>query len=129
MRIIPNQFRRSRCNAPAYTLIEALLLTIILSIIATGIGGAMSATANSTQANENTLEIDSTLVSQMETLRATWSSDALGTTSSQVNIGGTNYTMTTTIATAAPNTGGVQPTFYSLSIQIAGRTLSTFVSS
>jgi len=120
--------RRSRFNAPAYTLIEALLLVVMLSIVATGLGTAMSATANSTQSNDNTLLIDSALVSQMENLRATWQNDALGSTNTPITVGATQYTMTTTIAQAAPNTGGVQATYFSLTVQIANRSLCTYVS-
>jgi type II secretory pathway pseudopilin PulG len=119
--------RARRTHRAGYTLIEALLLVTMLGIVAAGVGTSMSATANSTQSNDNTLQIDNTLVSQMEILRATWQSDAVGSTNTNITINGTVYPMTQTIATAAPNTGGVQATYYALTVSINGRSLCTYV--
>jgi type II secretory pathway pseudopilin PulG len=118
-----------RRTGRAYTLIEALLMVVILSVIAVGVGNSLTGAASSTEANENTLLIDNALVAQMETLRATWQSYALGPQTSQITIGNTSYTMTIDIEQAAPNGSGVQSTFFSLSVQIAGRTIYTYVSS
>lgn len=120
--------RRWLCSrASGYTLIEALLLTVILGIVAVVVGEALVASTHGAQANENTLLIDNTLVSQMETLRATWQSYPIGATTSQITIGNSSYTMTRDIEKANPNGLGNQASFLSLSIQIAGRTMYTYV--
>jgi type II secretory pathway pseudopilin PulG len=110
-----------------YTLIEALLLVVILGIVGASLGNSLIAASQSTEANDNTLLIDNALVTQMETLRATWQSDPLGVQTTQLTIGSQTYTMTTDIEKADPNGQGIQSTFFSLTIQIAGRTMCSYV--
>lgn len=121
--------RRSLSRVQGYTLIEAMLMVVILGLVGTGIGISLISAARSTEANDNALLLDNALVSQMETLRATWQSDPIGVQTLQITIGNTSYTMTRDIEKADPNGGGVQNTFFSLTIQIGGRTISTYVSS
>ena len=113
----------------AYTLIEALLMVVILSIISIPVGNALVAAARNTEGNENTLAIDSALVTQMEILRATWASDPLGIQTSTLTVGNQSYTMTIDIEKAsADGTTTLQPNFHSLSVSIAGRMLNCYVS-
>ena len=121
-------FRRRPPVARGYTLIEALLMVVILGIVGAGIGSSLIGTQWNTRDNDKTLLIDNTLVAQMETLRATWQSQSLGVQTSQITVGGTAYTMTVDIEKADPNGGGAQSTFFSLTIQIAGQSLCTYVS-
>jgi hypothetical protein len=124
-----HQLTIRRRTPRAYTLIEALLMVVILSIISIPVGNALVAAARNTEGNENTLAIDSALASQMEILRATCKAMALGSQTTSITIGNNTYTMTLDVEkTDADGTGTLQPNFLSLSITIAGRNLSTKVS-
>jgi type II secretory pathway pseudopilin PulG len=112
-------------RAAGYTLIEALLLVIILGITAAGAASWLSSVSASTQADNNTSLIDTTLVTQMETLRATWATRGVGVKTSSITVGNAPYTLTTDVEEANPG-DGVQTTFYSLSVQLAGRTLNSY---
>ena len=111
----------------AYTLIEALLMVIVLSIISIPVGNALVAAGRNTEGNENTLALDSALVTRMEMLRATYTTMALGVQTSTITVGNNSYTMTIDIERADPGPG-LQTTFLSLTITIGGCKLTTFVS-
>jgi hypothetical protein len=65
----------------------------------------------------------------MEILRATCKTMALGSQSSSITIGNSTYTLTLDVEkTDADGSGTLQPNFLSLSVTIAGRNLSTKVS-
>ncbi|MGN6366792.1 MAG: type II secretion system protein [Phycisphaerae bacterium] len=124
-----NRPHTRRRNPRAYTLIEALLMIVILSIITIPVGNALVAAGRNTAGNENVLAIDNALASQMETLRATYKTLPTGPSSSTISIGGQSYTVNIDIEPDQPNsTVGYQATFLSLSVTIAGHTLSTKVS-
>ncbi len=130
-----HNLRQSPPAPRAYTLIEALLMVVILSIISIPVGNALVAAARNSEGNENTLAIDTALSSQMEILRATYASKALGSQTSSITIGNNTYTMTVDIEKADPDPNptvgtdpGLQTNFLSLSVSIAGRTLNAFVS-
>lgn len=118
----------------AYTLIEALLMVIILSVISIPVGNALVAAGRNAEGNENTLALDNALVSQMETLRATYTTMGLGIQTSTIAVGNNTYTMKIDIEKqdaaigTSQSTGVLQTTFLSLSVTIGGRTLTTYVS-
>src|SRR4051794_27466016 len=79
---------RARCLRRAYTLVEALLLVTILAVTGTGVGQALLSVAHVPAADEREVLIETQLLSQMETLRATWQSLPWGASSTQITIGG-----------------------------------------
>src|SRR5579859_647381 len=97
--------RPHRKGRRGYTLIEALLMIVILSIIAAGVGTSLTASAHSTESNENTLQIDNALASQMETYRATWKTCPLGAQNTSIMIGSVSYPMAVDIEDADPGSG------------------------
>ena len=126
-RLTPFRSHRRRA-ARGYTLLEALLLVTVLGITSSGVGAFLVTVQDNTEGGSNMSLIDSSLVSQMETLRATWQTRGIGVLTSNVTVGNTTYVMTTDVEQASPNGGAAQSTFYSLSVQIAGRTVYSYVS-
>jgi type II secretory pathway pseudopilin PulG len=111
-----------------YTLVEALLLVTILAVTGTSIGEALLSSAQAPYADEQELLIETQLLSEMEALRATWQSLPWGASTTQITIGQQTYTMIVDKEKADPNGGGVQTTFYSLTVQINDRSVVTYVS-
>jgi type II secretory pathway component PulJ len=117
-----------RRRAGGYTLIEALLMVIILSIISIPVGNALVAAGRNTKGNEDALALDNALVSVMETVRATYASMPLGVQTSTVTVGNNSYPLTIDIEKQDPGTGTLQTSYLSLTVTIGGRTLTTYVS-
>ena len=105
-----------------------MLLVTVLAVAASGLGTLLAAVQDTTEANNKAALIDTALVSQMETLRATWQTRGTGVVATNLTIGDATYVLTTDVEQASPNGGAAQSTFFSLSVQIAGRTLYSYVS-
>ena len=120
--------RQGMRKCRAYTLVEALLLVTILAVTGTGIGEALLSVAHVPANDEHELLIETQLLSQMETLRATWQSLPWGSSSAQITIGGNTYTMIIDKEKADPNGQGIQTSFYLLSVQIDDRSVCSYVS-
>lgn len=136
---MPNQNRfgssraagaKRRCRA--FTLIEAMLLIVILGITAGLVGTSMTGVSQAASVDNTIMRVNTQLLSQMETLRATWQT-LLGSSTSYTNtatipIDNSNYTMTTDIEQADPDGSGVQSTFHSLTVTIGDQSMTTYVS-
>jgi type II secretory pathway pseudopilin PulG len=97
------------------TLIEAMLLLVIVSIVAVAAGVGMQAVAKVPAATDETMSINSTLVNVMEQVRGNllrnWSSSNFNGSNYALSINGTSYTPagTTIGTTATPGTSYSTP--------------------
>jgi prepilin-type N-terminal cleavage/methylation domain-containing protein len=118
------QFRRR-----GFTLVEAMLVLVVMSIIALAAGVGLQSIARAPAGNDAQLAVDNYIIDKLEALRATdFASLTVGTATDTVTIRGTNYTRTTVIALAdADGTGGTDTDFKQITVTLNGRSLSTFV--
>lgn len=124
------------CNARTrrrgFTLIEAMLLVVVLSIVALATGTILIAAIKAPAINNTNLSIDTALKSKMEYLEAQpFANLTVGTPSSlsdSVTINGTVYPRTVDVSLADPNGGSSpQPNFKLIQVQIGGQSLYTLV--
>jgi prepilin-type N-terminal cleavage/methylation domain-containing protein len=120
-----NQKKRRR----GFTLVEAMLVLVVMSIIALAAGVGLQSIARAPSGNDAQLVVDNYIMDKLESLRATdFASLTVGTTTDTVSIRGTNYTRTTVIALAdADGSGSTDTDFKQITVTLNGRSLSTFV--
>lgn len=114
-------------------LIEAILLMVVLSILAVGMGYCLLGADANTPQNDQALAIDMALQSKMEYMEG----QAFGklvdgspstTFSDTVTLGGKTYSRLVNISDAAPNGGSGVATYKMIQVQIGGNSLYTLVS-
>ncbi len=112
-----------------FTLMEAIFLTTIMSIVALGAGVGLQSTVRIPPAADKALAINRQIASAMEQVRATaWASMTVGTTTSNVTINGTSYSQSVTIAAADANGDSVNDAdFRQITVAIGSQTQSTYV--
>jgi type II secretory pathway pseudopilin PulG len=123
------QLRSGRSGG--FTLLEALLMLTILSVIAVAAGVGLQSGARIPEASDNMLAIDRQLSSALEEARYTainsWASLASATTT--VTINGTSYSQVLTVtAQNAPDGSGATTDWVQVTVTINGRSMTTFFS-
>jgi type II secretory pathway pseudopilin PulG len=144
---VANLLRSSRSHslrtaAPAFTLVEAMVLLVIMSIVAVAAAVGLQSAVHVPEITDRTLAISSELNSEMEYWRSLafgtspWPSSLPSSTTDTVplSIGGQNltYSRTTNIQNWDPNNLAAnttpQPDFVRIQITINGQTLTCFLS-
>jgi prepilin-type N-terminal cleavage/methylation domain-containing protein len=117
-----------------FSLVEVLILVAVLGIVGAAAGRALQAAAKMPVTTENNLEIETALITKMESIRAlAFANIAVGapnaTLSDTVTIGGTSYARTVTVALADANgDGNAESTFKTITVTCNGMTVTTQVS-
>jgi type II secretory pathway pseudopilin PulG len=116
-------------------MVESMLLIAILGMTAAVVGQSLSTMTSSAVRNNLILQINDSLLSQMEYLRSAYTtvspaptSSTPWTSSGSVMINGVSYPMTSTIALADPGLGSAQTNFLLLQVTISNQTMTTYVS-
>src|SRR5690348_14185310 len=113
-----------------FTLLEAMVLMVVLSIVAVGVGVGLQSISRVPTANNLRLAVNSALISKMEELRATtFTALTVGTSlSDTVTLGNTTYTRNVTIATADANSDGTLDSDYKVvTVTVNGQSLTMWV--
>ena len=112
-----------------FTLIEATILMVILSIVAVGAAVSLQALSRGPSANDLQLTINNVLIDKMEQLRALdFSAMTVGTAlSDTVTVNGTTYVRRVTIALADANGGGNDADFKQVTVSVNSQSLVTWV--
>lgn len=112
-----------------FTLLEAIILIVVLSIIAVGMGTALQAIARTPTEADAQVAIGNALTDRMEALRGTaFDSLSVGTTNDEVTINGTAYTRTATVALFdADGDGTADADCKQLTVTMGGQTVRTLV--
>ena len=113
----------------AFTLIEAMILLVVLSIVSVGAGVALQGLAQGPKGTDFQLAVNTAIISKMEEVRALpFTSMTVGTSlSDTTSINGTSYARTVTIALADPTGGGNQSDFKQITVAVNGQSLVTLV--
>jgi len=113
----------------AFTLLEALILVVVMSIVAVAAGVGLQSVARIPPVADATLAINRQIMSDLEQVRGTaWDSVTVGTTNNTVTINGRNYSRSVVVSTADANADGSADTdFRQISVTIGNQTLTTFV--
>ena len=122
-------FNPRRCPK-GFTLIEALILLVVLSIVAIAAGAALTRLADNPEGNDFQLAVNTAIVSKMEEgVPSAFTSLTVGTSLSDTcTINGTSYPRTVTIAQANPNGGGNVSSFLQITVAVNGKSITTLVS-
>jgi type II secretory pathway pseudopilin PulG len=127
----PSKFFRGRGRGTrAFSLMEAMVLIVILGIVGAGTGRALVAVTHTPESNDVQFQLELSMVSEMERLRSiSFDKLIVGTYITGVNVYKTHYPMTLVIDVNDPNDDGhPQPELKSITITVAGRSLTTLVS-
>lgn len=114
-------------------MVESLLLVSILGMTAAAVGQGMVQMSNSAVSNNDSLWLSDQLLSNMENLRATYTTLTVPYSNSQTitTPDGHSYTLTSSIQNANPGTG-MQTNFLELEVAIGlpggSDTMCTYVS-
>jgi hypothetical protein len=125
-------------HARGLTLIEAMLLVVIMSIVAIGAGIGLQAVAKVPTATDDIMAVNARIVDTLETWRGKpWASMVTPTPNPDtVTINGKSYDRTITVedadpaATNDPDTfdpAKVQPDFRRITVQIGSRRMRVYV--
>jgi type II secretory pathway pseudopilin PulG len=125
---------RSRTQRPrGLTLIEAMLLLVIMSIIAVSAGIGLQAVAKVPAKTDEMMAINNALVSTLEQWKAN-PTTTIPTAPDTVTINGKTYTRVITVEYADPTSGTDPATFsttktdyYRISVTINGQTMRCYV--
>ena len=129
--IYHSSFRRQRGG---FTMIEAMILMTILSIVAVAAAVGLQSTVRGPEVMNDSLAIDRAIATQIDLLKqtatTTWNSLSSSAGTSTVTVNGKTYTQTITItAQAYPDgTAGTAPDFSKITIQIGNQSMITYVS-
>jgi prepilin-type N-terminal cleavage/methylation domain-containing protein len=118
------KLKRKTCG---FTLIEAMVVLVILSIISVAASVGLAGICRGPYADETQLAISNALVDKMETLKGT-AYASLASGSDTVTLNGKSYTRTWTVANANPNGSGNQTSFDQVSVTIGSQTITTWIS-
>jgi Tfp pilus assembly protein PilE len=114
------------------TLIEAMLVVLVLGFLAVAGGVSLQSLVRQPTNTNLALAVSNSMVDKMEYLRSlTFNSLLTGTSySDTVTINGTTYNRSVTVALAdADGNGATDVDFKSVTITLAGQTLTTYVAS
>ena len=114
----------------AFTLIEAMVLLVIMSIVTVAAGVSLQGLSQSPKGNDFQLAVNNAIVSKMEEVRALDFTTGMvvgSTLSDTVAVNGTTYTRTVTIALADANGGGNDTDFKQITVAVNGQSLVTYV--
>lgn len=113
-----------------FSLMESLLLTIILGIVGSAAGAMLLSLAKSPRDTETQYQLETALVSKMESVRAI-AFDSLevgGSLSDSVTIGGKSYSRSVEVALADANgDGSPESNFKSITVSVGGQSVTTLV--
>jgi prepilin-type N-terminal cleavage/methylation domain-containing protein len=125
--VLPSSLRSSRRRG--FTLIEAMMLMTILSIVALAAGVSLQSLTRVPQKNDDQLKIANALIDKMEQLRGTaFASLTVGSSSDTVTISNTPYTRSWTIALADANGDGTNDSdFKQITVTVNSRSLMCYV--
>jgi hypothetical protein len=114
----------------AFSLMEAMVLIVILGIVGVGTGRALVAVTHTPENNDVQFQLELSMVSEMERLRSiAFDKLVIGTYLTGVNVYQNHYPMTVVIDVNDPNDDGhPHDELKSITISVAGRTLTTLVS-
>jgi prepilin-type N-terminal cleavage/methylation domain-containing protein len=140
MKNVQRYFHKRR----GFSLMEVLILVVVLGIVAAAAGRALQAMARTPVAADETLQIETQVISKIEELRALpLTSLVAGTTTSTVSIGDASvggqvkyFQMTITISNADADGDGIAeidpltllPSYKQISVTCGGQTMTTTVS-
>jgi type II secretory pathway component PulJ len=124
-------YRRPPSSSRAFTLLEAMLALVTLTIIGLGAGVGLQAVSKSDAALEDRLFVSAQIVSTLENLRDTaYASLASGSATSDASRTGTTYTISWTVReinpanpTASKNNSGLKE----LIVSCNGQSMMTWV--
>ena len=113
-----------------FTLIEAIVLLVILSIVAVSAGVGLQAVAKVPEGTDKMLAINNAVVDTMEQWKAkAWASQV--SQSDTVTINGVSYARTITVANADPadpeNGANTQADFHRITVQIGSTSMRSYV--
>lgn len=118
----------SRRKTAGFSLLEAVILVTIMSIVAVAAGVGLQSIVRIPKAADNVLAINRQLASDMEQLKAGgWAGLTVGVTNNNVTINGTSYARTITIAQANPDGSGNKTDFEQVTVTIGNQSVSTYV--
>ena len=136
---IPSVARRP-VRRRAFSLIEVLVLVSVIAIVGAAVGRSLQAVAATPVKNDQAFQIETQLISKMETLRAMASSNfgslipstATGLYSDTVTIANATYQRNVIVAYVDPNSAGPADTASvttckRITVTCGGQTLSLFV--
>ena len=113
-------------KSSGFTLIEAMVLLVVLSIIAVAASVGLAAVCRAPYVDETQLGISNELVDKLEQLKGTaFASLASGSDTTTVN--GKSYTRTWTVTNANPDGSGNKMDFDQVSVTINNQTLTTWI--
>ncbi|GEM_PF-2234199 len=126
--------RRKTAHRRAFSLLECLMLVVILGIIGVAAGNALQNVAKSPGITNQSLQIETQLISKMEQIRSLpFDSVAIGnpnaTLSDYVTIGNALYQRTVVVAQADANGDGMADVnFKSINVTCGGQSITTYIS-
>jgi Tfp pilus assembly protein FimT len=117
---------RRSYKANGFTLVEAMVLLVVLSIIALGTGIGLAGICRGPSQDETQLGISNELVDKIEQLKGTAFASLAGG-SDTVTINGKSYTRTWTVANANPDGTGNKTDFDQVTVTIDGHSITTWI--
>src|SRR4051812_16312901 len=120
---------KAKCKARGLTLIEAILLVLVMSIVSLGASIGLQSVAKVPTQADLPLALNAAALDRMEQMRATpWAglaakATALTNTSPGILINGKYYSCTVTATAADADGGGNDADFMQITVTVGGKTL------
>ncbi len=117
---------KQRVKNRGLSLLEALILVVIVSLVAVGAGVGLQSIVRIPPAMDSILAINRQMASDMDSMKATaWAS--MASYSNTVTLNNKTYNRTVTVAQADADGNGVDADFRQITVAIGGQSMTTYV--
>jgi len=117
---------KQRVKNRGLSLLEALILVVIVSIVAVAAGVGLQSIVRIPPAMDSILAINRQMASDMDSMKATaWAS--MASYSNTVTLNNKTYNRTVTVAQADADGNGVDADFRQITVAIGGQSMTTYV--